>query len=96
MGSQKGQNNKYPHTHNDEYHRLSGEWRKDQAKRDYGSEVVDKASCEDGLSEICDIEPQLQHDGVHDSNGGCGKRHTRQPTRPGRPMQNVMRDGRTP
>jgi hypothetical protein len=41
------------------------------AKRNHGSQVVHKTGCQNGLPEICDVEPQLQHDSVNDSDGGC-------------------------
>src|ERR1700690_855754 len=75
-------------------HQRSGrKGRKDQTQCNDGSQVVDKASCEDCFPELRGVETEFEHDRIHYRHRGCGQRHAREPTRARRPAQDVVSDG---
>ena len=88
------QDREYSHARADEDQSLDCERREDEAQRDYGSQVIHKTGCQNGLPEICDVETEFQHHCVNDGYGGRGQSNSCQPTRSGRPMQDVVSDCR--
>jgi PAS domain S-box-containing protein len=60
-----------------------------------GEGVVDEARCKNRFAEIRLVEAQLQHDRVDNRDRSRGKRHSRQPTGAGTPVQDVVCDGST-
>ncbi len=63
------------------------EWRKDEAERDYGTEIVDKAGRQDALPKVGFIEAQFQHDGIDHGDGSGRKCDASEPTGWNGPME---------
>lgn len=94
-GGEPGEHREGDHAGEDEDERPPGEGREDEAERQHRAEVVHEAGGEHDLAEVRAVEPELQHDGIHDRDRCGGQGDPDQPGRGRAEVEHEIRDGRT-